>query len=208
LISMPSEYNHLEGGLAIPVGLPILILMQQEIQRRGIAYLMSGRPTVFMPEGANRSWLKSAEFTTHFDSWCESVKSRNRVFLGYSGRLRKTAQAISQHLNSIGVSVFDWYRDMRHGGSLMDEMAGALASSATSIFLFGHDEDSTVTGNLTFEMGYFAKARGLDRTLVICERGAKLPIDFAAVTAIFVDDLFDIAPIQAQLRAFIYTKLY
>ena len=207
LIAIPTEYNHFEGGLAISRGLPTFVIAEQGIQQRGIVYPGGGQLIVTMPENADRSWLSSSSFASNFDSWCKSVNSRNHVFLNYSSALREAGYAIGEYLNSLGVSVFDWVRDSRVGNSLKDEVDRALSSSATSIFLFGLDDDTTVRGSLIFELGYFARAKGLERTLVICEAGTKLPTDLAAVATISLRDRSDITAIKAHVRAFVHTRL-
>ena len=201
-IAIPTESNHFEGGLAISRGLPTLVLAEHGIQERGIAYPYGGQQIVTMPESADRTWLKSSDFAALFQTWCDSVKSRNHVFLGYSGAMRETAAAIGRYLNSLGVSVIDPLRDFQSGQSLKAQVDRALSSSATSMFLFGSDDDTTVRGNLLFELGYFARAKGVERTLIICQAGAKLPTDLAGVTTILLKDHYDLTAIQAHLRAF------
>ena len=205
-LPLATEYNHIEGGIALSQGLPTFVVAEQGIPQRGIIHLGSGRPIVTLPENSDKSWLGSREFTEGFDRWCKSVRSSSQVFLGYSNTQRKAGNAIREYLKSLGVSVFDWSLDVAPGSDFKKEINKALTLSAASIFLFSRDDNLTDRGNLIFELGYLARDKGMERTLVICERGTHIPTDFAALETIIKDRL-DIDAIRAHLRAFVHTML-
>ena len=206
---LPTEYNHFEGGLATSQGLPSFVMAERGMKERGIVYPGGGQFLVTMPPNADKTWLKSDHFVLPFNAWCSSVKSRSHVFLAYASVMLPTATAIRKYLLSLGVSVLDVADGFGSRGSLKDQVAkDALASCATAIFLFCRDDDLAVRGNLTFELGYFARAKGLERTLVINEAGSELPSEFAKViSSIYLIDRLDITAIQPHLRAFVHMRL-
>jgi predicted nucleotide-binding protein len=118
-----------------------------------------------------------------------------------------TANAIREYLLSLGVSVLDWTRDVR-AGRLKDAMERTSASCATAIFLFGSDDEIALRDNLIFELGYFIRAKGWGRALVVCEAGSRLPPDLGGeVVYIGLKDRSDITTIQTHLRAFVHMRL-
>src|SRR5262249_30638682 len=52
-IPAPSEYNHIEGALAISRGLPTLVIAEQGMQGRGIIGMDKDRLILIVPEHAN-----------------------------------------------------------------------------------------------------------------------------------------------------------
>ena len=85
-------------------------------------------------------------------------------------------------------------------------MERTVASSAVSIFLLGAADDSTARDNLIFELGYFARAKGLERILLICDSG-RPPGDLAGLATVSVKGRSDFAVMQAHVRAFVHTRL-
>lgn len=206
-VTFATEFNHFEGGLAISRRLPIFVMVEEGILQRGILYPSSSQYIVTIPPTADEPWLNSDSFAVPFEYWCNSVKACDQVFLCYSQALQRAGYAIRQYLNSLGVSVFEPGVGTRVSGSMRDEVERALVLSTTCIFLFGPDDSLTERGNLIFELGYFARAKGLERTLIICEPFTTLPSDLAAVPIIRLKDRFEIAAVKAHLRAFVQTRL-
>jgi CAP12/Pycsar effector protein, TIR domain len=201
-----SEFNNLEGGLAIAQGLPLFVIAEHGVGQRGIVYLGGNRPIVTLSQSTDRAWFKSSSFSSYFDSWCRSVRSRHKIFLGYSSAMGETGVAIREYLTSLGVSVFDWALDWRPGASIVGEVKRSVASSAASIFLFSAADDRSARENLIFELGYFARAKSLDRILLISDGGGP-PGDLAGLATVSLRERSDFAAIQAHLRGFVHTRL-
>ena len=206
-LALPSEYNHLEGGMAISRGLPTIVIAEEGIQERGIVFRGSSLLVLTVPRHVDAPWVLSSQFAGPFHSWCQQVSSRHHVYLGYSSSSRAIGSAIARYLASLGVRVFDWMNEFAPGRSVQGEMDRMLASSATSIFVFTRDDEMTVRGNLTLELGYFLKAKGIERTLVICEHGTALPSDLLGVAYLSLKDASDIRPIEPHLSAFVHARL-
>ena len=206
LMTMLTEYNHFEGGLATSLELPIFLMAEAGVQQRGIVYPGGGKLIVTIPENADESWLKSDGFVAHFQSWCAAVNKHANVFVAATRGLRSTAATVKEYLRSVGVSVRD-LNDFQLGKLAKDEVERVAGSCATAIFLFGGDREAPGRDNLLIELGYFARARGFDRILIVLEKGASLPSDMAGTPFIALDDPADIGPIETHLRAFVHAKL-
>ena len=57
--------------------------------------------------------------------------------------------------------------------------------------------------NVIFETGYFARARGKERTLIIREGSTKLPADIGGVIYLSLRKRSDITPLKPGLMKFI-----
>jgi TIR domain/CAP12/Pycsar effector protein, TIR domain len=206
LMTMLTEYNHFEGGLATSLELPIFLMAEAGVQQRGIVYPGGGKLIVTIPESADERWLESDSFTAHFQSWRAAVNTHANVFLASTSALRSTAAKVKLYLSSIGVTVRD-LQDFQLGASARDEVERVVGSCATAIFLFGGGGDEPGRDNLLFELGYFARAKGFQKILVILEKGASLPSDMAGIIYSSLGDPADIGPIETHLRAFVHAKL-
>lgn len=185
-VRLPTEFAHFQGALATQLGLPLLALVQADVERRGaFDNSFHGRIGVF-PVGADRVWLQNSGFTAPFDIWRRQVEQRRDVFLGYCSASTATAQAIKTHLTGLGVTVLDWQTDFQLAGNILDQIGLASERCSAGIFLFTRDDELASAGaghsavprdNVVLEAGYFIHAKGKDRVLIVREQGAKMPAD-------------------------------
>jgi hypothetical protein len=180
-----TEYCHYEGALASMLGLPILALLESGTAERGAFDPRAGTPVIEVPPGATAEWATTPDFRNFLANWCEQVKQRRDVFLGYTTSATYTATAIRDSLEAAGVTVMDWARDFRKAGSILSEIQNAATRCSGAILLFTRDEslahsaldDTPPRDNVLLEAGYFASAKGKERVLIVREPGAKMPAD-------------------------------
>lgn len=212
-----SEYNHYEGAVAIAQGLPTFIATEEGARSfgKGVLWQGGGRPILYIPQTATTSWLRTPEFTLPFKSWVESVKTRQEVFFGYSSAAKSTADAIMTYLtNSLNVSVLEYATGFRGGATILDEIERAAQSCMCGIFLFtkddplvGQGDQASPRDNVIFEAGYFMRARGQERVLIIREEGAKMPADIGGNIYLSLQDRSNTKTIETALRNFLVTSL-
>ena len=86
------------------------------------------------------------------------------------------------------ITVFDWH-DFEMGETIWNSIERAERLTSCGIFLFMADDTVTTADsqqraprdNVVYEAGYFAGAKGLYRSIIICEEGAKVPTDLARI---------------------------
>lgn len=216
---LPTEYNHVEGALALAQDLPVLIITTRSVFglfQRGIIGKGTGKfMGVAPPDVDPVKWLKSDEFELLFDSWKSQVVQRRDVFLGYCGKANKAAQRIKSFLvNKLKVSVLDWSTDFTGGMSILQKIEAASACSL-GVFLFTKDDElaghnkflAAPRDNVVFEAGYFVHAKGKERTLIIREEGAKVPADLGGDIYLHLQNRRETSTIEARLRQFIEKRL-
>lgn len=215
LIKFPTEYNHYEGALANSLKLPILTIAERGIVDRGIHWTGGGNPILFMPQDADVSWLDSASFRHRFTVWIEQMAEHKDVFLGYCSRAKSTAQAIHLFIsNKLNLSVLDWAMDFTGGGTILEEIERAASLCTCGIFLFTKDDplegdtnQAAPRDNVVFEAGYFIKAKGKDRVLIIREEGAKMPADIGGNIYIHLPKQDDTSSVEQTIRDFLERRL-
>ena len=186
-VNIPTEFNHYEGALARTLGLPMLILAQQNLSRR-VVFDYSFGPTIgTFPPGADKRWLDTPAFQVCFSQWEDLLKWRRDVFLGYCGGAAKKAEKLRAFLeDELDVSVLDWKRDFTPGRSILEEIEEACSRCTAGIFLFSNDDDvvnpegereAAPRDNVVFEAGYFASTKGKQRVLIVREEGTRMPAD-------------------------------
>lgn len=214
-VIMPTEYTHFEGAIALTLEKETLILKDEEVASRGIAYFGGGHYILSRPRGAPPAWLDSDEFQRHFANWRKSIDDRRHIFFGYSGKAKDTANQIIRYLDSIDVSVRDWQTDFRPAGVILDEIEHAAKTCLGGVFLFSKDDDlvggdtshAAPRDNVVFEAGFFMHAVGRERTLIIREEGTKMPADIGGGIYLSLADRRNTSAIETQLRKFIETRL-
>jgi predicted nucleotide-binding protein len=83
------------------------------------------------------------------------------------------------------------------------------------IFLFMADDQieapagkqSAPRDNVVYEAGFFAGAKGRRSTLVVVEKGAKVPTDLQGMIYLELENRSDIAPIETRLREYLAALL-
>ena len=202
-----TAYNHYEGALALAKELPTFILMHEDVHKAGI--VLKGRAQYFvkLPDMVNPSWLQTDPFISKFDKWVDLVKNRHHIFFGYSSKAQGTANKIKDYLNRNGVSVMDGAVDFDSDTSRMDEIERASKSCMGGIFLFTKDDETITRDNVIFEAGYFMHAKGADKTLMIAEEGAKMPVGIGGPIYLPLQNRDDISPIEKYLEKFVSNYL-
>jgi hypothetical protein len=213
-VLLPTEYSHYEGAIARTLALPLLVVAQADLLQRVVFDHSFGPYISSFTPGADRSWLDSPQFGVPFNYWREKLDHRRDVFLGCSGSSAKLAGNIRYFLEwEIGASVLDWQRDFRPGRSILAEIEEARVRCLSGVFLFTKDDPlagqpvdtAAPRDNVVFEAGYFAAAKGKERTLIIRESGAKMPADLGGDIYASIEDRTDLQPVQAALRRFFAT---
>lgn len=188
-----SEYNHLEGGLAIGAHLPLLVIAEEEMITRGI--LTQGAIKINVKDYAE--WLANAvlESDPVFQRWVNDIKSRRDVFFGYCSKASELAARIKKTLVENGISVMDWATDFRPGRTIMEEISRAAQVCRAGLFLFTADDPTRTNGaigavprdNVLLEAGYFARAKSLSRVLIVREKDTNMPADLGGVIYLGVE---------------------
>lgn len=212
--AVATAYNHYEGALALSRELPTLIIVEEGVESQGIFYMGGGRFVVVIPAGADVSWLRTSQFRAQFAVWRDEVKARYQVFFGYCGAATDTANRITRYLHSLDVSVMDWQTDFRSGSSILTEIRRAATLCTCGLFLFTRDDPLVGNANMAaprdnviFETGYFARAHGSEKTLIIVEEGAKMPADLGGQIYLPLKDRADTSTIETKLRDFLVAQL-
>lgn len=204
----PTDYSQYEGAAAYACGLPILAAADDRIEHRVVFGWQSGLELIRAPPDAPVSWLKSPRFQGPFQIWRRQVESRRDVFLGYSGGSRKTAEKVRRHLIKRGAKVLDW-REFAPAGSILERIREASNCCTGAVFLFTKDDKLSKSGqvaprdNVVLEAGYFAAAKGKERTLIIRQKGARMPADLGGDIYAPLVNRDDISPVTDYLDRFL-----
>ena len=212
-VHLPSEYCHYEGALARTLGLPTLILAQDNLMRRVVFDWQFGPYIGVFPDGADRSWLDTDAFKTAFAHWRSRLENRRDVFLGYCGASSQTADIVRTFLEvEMGATVLDWKRDFRPGRTILQEIEEARDRCTYGIFLFTKDDDlasgqpgatAAPRDNVVFEAGYFTSAKGKERVLIVREEGAKMPADLGGDIYAPLTSRASLDPVRSAIRSFL-----
>jgi hypothetical protein len=212
-VKLPSEYCQYEGAVAYTLGLPMLVVGQEDILRRVVFDQSYGVYMKFFPANADRTWLNTKDFQVTFHYWKNELSKRRDVFLGYSGSSKGTAQNLKRLLEKeMNVTVLDWKTDFSPSRFILQQIEEAAALCSAGIFLFTKDDPVTnetqtykavPRDNVVFEAGYFIHAKGKEHVLIVLENGAKMPADLGGDIYAPLDDKSDIEPIEDTVRRFI-----
>jgi hypothetical protein len=210
---LPTEYNHYEGAIAYTLGLPMLVLVQDDLMRRVVfddSY--DGYVGVF-PPNADHRWLRSSEFRVPYKYWKRQMSVRRDIFLGYCGSSHATAKQLKAFLKKqLGATVLDWKADFKPGRTILQEIEEAASRCSAGIFLFTADDELTdgakdkkavPRDNVVFEAGYFINAKGKDRVLIIRGAGAKMPADLGGDIYASLATKSNIASVKETVRRFV-----
>jgi hypothetical protein len=214
-IKLATEFNQYEGAVAYTLNLPMLVLIQNDVERRVIFdQSYQGFVGQFSPS-ADRTWLTTSDFLTPFNYWKEELTCRRDIFLGYCSSSTKTALELKRFLTSkVGATVLDWQdpNDFKPARSILQEIEEAAKRCSAGIFLFTKDDQllkpppgKTVAprDNVVFEAGYFINAKGKESVLIVVEQGAKIPADLGGDIYASLVDKTKIKPIEAMVRGFV-----
>jgi hypothetical protein len=212
-LKLPTEYCHYEGAVAYTLGLPMLVVVQDDVQRR-VVFDPSFRGHVGeFPATADRTWLGTRDFQVPFDYWKQELSKRRDVFLGYCSSSTGVANNLKRFLKSdIGATVLDWQTDFPPGRSILQQIEEAASRCSAGVFLFtkddkltddAHTDKAVPRDNVVFEAGYFINAKGKDHVLIVREGGAKMPADLGGDIYASLEERSNIGPIEDQVRRFV-----
>ncbi|WP_217575105.1 TIR domain-containing protein [Mesorhizobium sp. GbtcB19] len=212
--TLPSEFNHLYIALASALQKPLLVLREQGVTERGALRPTMGRPALKIPSEMDRDWLDSEEFEAEFRRWRRQIDSSCHVFFGYAGVASDTANQLISWMTKKNIKVLDW-KDFNPSSSIFSGIASAAKEVSFGLFLLTADdvkksknkEIFTPRDNVVFEAGYFAAAKGLDRTLLIVEDGISLPSDLGGIIYLRLDGRKNVSSIEGRLADFLETAL-
>lgn len=206
---LPTEYNHYEGAIAYTLGLPMLVVVQEDVLRRVVFdYNFHGHIGEF-PASAGRKWLAKKKLTVPLLYWKKDLDERQDLFLGYSSGSTATAEKITKFLELEGVKVLDWKTDFDTASNILEEMQKAAARCSGGIFLFTNDDTLIDQGgnkkavtrdNVIFEAGYFIQAKGKKRVLIVREKGVKILSDLGGDIYASLEDRDQIGTIEEDMR--------
>jgi predicted nucleotide-binding protein with TIR-like domain len=208
-----TELSQYEAGVLFTLGLPILVLMQKDLARRGVFDPGLGSFMATFPPDADRAWLASAPFKAALKTWKRRLDDRRDVFLGYSGKSVATARKIKRLLEKAGATVLDW-KEFARASTIFEQIEEAARRCSGGVFLFTRD-DRLVKGkaaaaprdNVVFEAGYFAHAKGNDRVMIVQQEGAKMPSDLGGKIYEKLESRIDVSTLEEPLRRFVETNL-
>jgi len=177
-----TEYSHIEGGIAIALGKPLLVLREAGMVRRGIVLEGGRRSIVDIAPALPADGLDSIPFfPERYAHWEQQLNQHRHAFLQPVARHRRRSRAPPPR------SRRHPHRkpDFRYGRHLLQEIERAASQTICGIFLLTADDQllqrdtqhAAPCDNVIFEVGYFAAARGKSRTLVVLEEGVKMPAD-------------------------------
>ncbi|MVT10001.1 TIR domain-containing protein [Chitinophaga tropicalis] len=213
---IPTEYNHYEGALAASLKLPLLILSEEGIADRGIFYNGGGFIYTSIPSTADNNWFNNDEyFIGRFNAWKRAVNNRFQVFLGYSGEAKDVANSLVAFLtNRLNLRVKEYRANFVQGGTILEEIENAVNTCQCAIFLFtasdkleNNENQASPRDNVIFEAGYFMKAKGKERVLIIREEGTKMPADIGGNIYLPLKNRNDISTIAADVQYFLENRL-
>ena len=213
---MPTEYNHYEGALAASLRLPMLILSEEGIAERGIFYNGGGFIYTSIPSTADNNWFNNDQyFLGRFNAWKRAANNRYQVFLGYSGEAKDVANSVLSFLTGrLNLRVKEYRANFLQGGSILDEIENAVSTCQCAIFLFtasdkleNNEFQASPRDNVIFEAGYFMKAKGKERVLIIREEGTKMPADLGGNIYLPLKNRNEISTITADIQYFLENRL-
>jgi hypothetical protein len=203
-----SEGNHLEGGLAIAHGLPLLVVRQDGTQDRGIVSEGTTHEVVRMPPASEverweryalhgkwdvlrEGWVSSSYFQAPFRKWCENVEKRSRflrdkrVFIGHghSPAWKDLRDFITGKLSLS----YDEFNRISAAGKTTAERLAQMLDDAGIAFLVMTAEDEQKDGkvrarsNVVHEAGLVQGRLGFPRAIVLLENGCE---DFSNIHGI------------------------
>jgi hypothetical protein len=216
-VSLVTEYCHYEGAIARTYKLPILAVLEEGVEERVLFMPYAGDPVIQAPLGAERVWVNTPDFRGFFNSWVKRLKTRRDIFLGYCSSSEHIAEKVKRYLvNSLKVTALDWRTDFAPAGSILEAIQEAESRCSAGIFLFTKDDTLQLEGeaeravprdNVVFEAGYFARAKGKDRVLIILEKGSKIPADLGGDIYAPLTNRGDISDLEPYLKRFIQQRL-
>jgi hypothetical protein len=225
-VLVPTEYSQYEGAILKTLSIPLMVLVQENLFKRGVFEYNFGQFICRFPEGADRKWLKSPEFQQTLRIWLADMKDRRDLFMGYCSSSAPTAEKVKAYIEGdLKASVLDWRADFSVGRTVLEEITEAGKRCSAGIFLFTRDDvlsdrlvrrrhsvsskptaeatSAIPRDNVVFEAGYFIGIKGKRRVLIVREEGAKMPADLGGDIYAALEDRHNIEPIKSTLKKFV-----
>ena len=215
-VLMPSEYTHYEGAVAHAFRLPVLTIALKGIPDRGVYWRGGDNVILSLPNDAGAAWIDGDAFNFRFSAWLEELTQRHDIFLGYCSEGKFAAQALQLYLTKeLKLRVRDWAMDFTGGATILDEIEDAATRCTGGIFLFTKDDEikhgdsyqAAPRDNVVLEAGYFIRAKGRERVLIVREAGAKMPADIGGTIYASLPNQQSTAMIETAVRNFVDNHL-
>jgi hypothetical protein len=214
-VLMPSEFTHYEGAIAHAFQLPVLTVALEGIPDRAVYWRGGGAVIHTIPSKADSSWIDGDEFTSRFSDWLEKLSERRDVFLGYCSAGKLAAQALQLFLaKELNLTVWDWAMDFTGGATILEQIEDAATRCAGGIFLFTNDDQlvgdsfqAAPRDNVVLEAGYFIRAKGKERVLIVREAGAKMPADIGGTVYADLPNQQSTSVVETAVRKFVENRL-
>ena len=210
-VKLVGEFTHVEGAVALSLGLPTLIAAEPDVANQGIVFAGAGARIARIPEDATAHTIFAGEFGGAFDSWLTRLADQRDVFLGFCSGAAGFAAQVEQVLSRAGATVHNWAMDFGVGMSILEEIEASRARCGRAVFVFSEDDPLKGTNgqaaprdNVVFEAGFFISAKGPRNCLIIRVGDAKMPADLGGAIYLTVPSKDDgTSSIEARLRDFV-----
>lgn len=206
-----TEYCHYEGAIARTYGLPILAVLEEGVEERVIFNRYGGDPIIRVPATADPTWVTGSSFRHFLNNWHKRISKREDIFLAYSGKQEGAAKRIREILTRLGATVLDWKEDFEGGPTIFEQVKAAAQRTSGGVFLFtrddlfeGKENQAGPRDNVIFEAGFFMRAKGHRRVLIIREEGAKMPADLGGV----IYESFTNKSLEERLELFLKKSIW
>lgn len=214
-IRLPTEYAHIEGSMAVNLGLPTFFLCEKGTLERGIFHMGGAHVITSIPDNADQNWGQSPEFQYALSVFDQAIKERRDVFLGYCNTSSSIALNLKTYIEEKGVTVLDWATDFIPGRTIIEEIEEAANRTSVGVFLFSAADVLVALGieravprdNVVFEAGFFAHAVGRERVLIIRQEGTKMPADLGGSIYATLPNSLDINQVKPQLDQFLASSI-
>jgi hypothetical protein len=213
-IRLVTEYCHYEGAIARTYGLPILAVLEEGVEARVLFNRYAGDPYIEVPAKAEPTWARERDFRAFLHTWNEQISKRRDVFLAYSGKQAGRARSVSKVLTRLGATILDW-KEFSGGSTILQQIEDAASRTSGGVFLFTRDDLLEGEGqlaaprdNVIFEAGFFARAKGHQRVLIIREAGAKMPADLGGVIYESLGERGNVRDLEDRLRVFLEASIW
>lgn len=215
-VLMPSEFTHYEGAVAHTFQIPVLTIALQGIPDRAVYWRGGDKVILKIPSHAESSWIDSDAFNFRFSAWLDELSERRDVFLGYCSEGQLAAQALHLYLTKhLNLTVLDWAMDFTGGSTILDELESAAKRCTGGIFLFTKDDEfrdgdahqAAPRDNVVLEAGYFIRAKGKERVLIVREAGAKMPADMGGTIYAALPNQQSTAAVHSAVQKFVENQL-
>ena len=212
-VFLSTEYSQYEGALLHSLGIPLQVLVQERVLRRGVFDNAWGPFITPFPNNVDRKWLNTENYKSAERRWHRQLNNRKDIFLGYCSEATTIAEQIRSFLEiSLEATVLDWQRDFRPGRSILEEIIDACSRTSLGIFLFTKSDELATPApgrvaaprdNVVFEAGYFVSAKGKSKALIVREEGAKMPADLGGDIYAFFEKRSDLSGVKTAIERFV-----